>query len=340
MTERDVPGFHRVIVGRDAEVGYHGIIAIHDIRRGPALGGTRMMAYESEDTAIRDVLRLAYGMSLKSAFAAMPFGGGKAVIMAPRSPADRAALLRAHGRFVNTLRGDFITGEDVGTTVADMTWVREETEHVLTESAVSVDSARTTALGVFRSMEGALRGMGGSSELRGRRVAIQGCGAVGSALCELLHDAGAELSLSDVVAERAESCASAAHGRVVATDDILREPVDILSPCALGAILDARSVEAIRAPLILGAANNQLADDSVADRLHARGLRYVPDFVANAGGVIAAAPDLLGWTRAAVYERIDAMRDEVISLCEEAQRAGYTMLVVAMRRARERMKPT
>ena len=336
IRELSIAGFERVVVARDDRVGYHGIVAIHSLRLGPALGGSRLLAYESEQAALDDALRLAEGMSLKSAFARLPFGGGKAVIIAPPSPtrAELADLFRAHGELVETFRGDFVTGEDVGTTPADMTYVRQATMSVLVESPVTVDSASAAARGVHRAIEGALVATIGSLELLGLVATVQGCGMVGRVLAELLANAGATLTVSDTVAERAEACARATGAQVVAPADVLSEPCDIVAPCALGGVFDDRSVTRLRTRIVAGAANNQLRSDEVALRMHERGIHYVPDFVANAGGVIAAATDLLGWSRQAVFDQIDAIRNSVADLVARAASEGTTPHAVALDYAR------
>ncbi|WP_275287608.1 Glu/Leu/Phe/Val family dehydrogenase [Halomonas elongata] len=294
----------RIVFGSDAESGLRAIIAIHDTRRGPALGGLRIFPYTSDDEALTDVLRLSRGMTYKSALADLPLGGGKAVIIADPRRDKTPALLRAMGRLVDSLNGDYITAEDSGSSEADMRVIAETTEHVggLGQDGVSGDPSPFTARGVFCAMRSAVRHGLGRDDVDGLRVAIQGVGHVGAHLARQLHEAGARLVMTDVDRDALGRIAESLDAEVTTPDDIVDADVDVFAPCAMGAALSGPVVERLKARVVCGAANNQLASPEVAGLLKARGILYTPDYVANAGGVIEIA-----WQRRHDYRRDDVM---------------------------------
>lgn len=332
IEELKQPGFHRVVIARDPDARYVGVIAVHDVSRGPALGGTRLLPYASEAHALADALRLAEAMTLKSSFAGLPFGGGKATIVEPAGPYDRAALLHAHGRAVDALGGEYITGEDVGTTPNDFPFMRAATPHVLPISDESIDSAWATARGVLRALQGAAAFVWSTDDLSGRDIVVQGCGATGKELIRELSARRASLRASDVVQTKADDCA-ALGARIVRPEDATSEACEIFAPCALGGTLTPAMAAQTSARVIVGSANNQASEHGVVETLHARGVLWVPDFVANAGGVIAAAPDLIGWSRARTLECIDAIQAAVFALAGEAKQLNVSLLACALRRA-------
>ena len=331
LEELDTPGFHRVVVARDADARYEAVLAIHDIARGVAIGGTRLRSYRSLDDAIHDAQRLARNMTLKSAFADLPFGGGKAVIVEPKGAYDRAALLRAHGRAIESLGGDYITAEDVGTTPDDLIHVRAETSNVVEITDESIDSAWATARGVLRAIEGATQALFDLPGLEERVVAVQGCGATGRRLTEDLISLGAAVLVADTIVDRAAACEQLGAQRRL-PEEIVEVACDIFAPCALGGVLTAGVARSIRARVVAGSANNQLADLAVDDILFSRGVAFVPDFVANAGGVIAATPELLGWSKDRAIDRIDGIQRVVGFLAAESVDRGRSMLQCAMER--------
>ena len=290
----------QVIIGSHPS-GLRSIVAIHSTARGPAFGGCRMWNYESDQAALTDALRLSQGMSFKNALANLPFGGGKAVIVAPGAPFDRAALFSSFGDLVDRADGRYITAEDVGTTTADMRAVSTRTRFVsglARTGGFGGDPSPKTAWGVFLAIEQALRLHLGKS-LAGATVAVQGLGAVGMSLCAYLADRGARLVVADINAERP----------------------DVLAPCALGAVLDQHSVPRIQAAIIAGAANNQLASPEDGDALHARGVLYVPDYLVNAGGIISVAREYLGTgDEADVMREVSLIADRVGELLERCGR--------------------
>jgi leucine dehydrogenase len=324
----------------DPESGLEGVIVLHSTRLGPAAGGCRAWRYADQASMARDALRLAEGMAYKNAMADLPLGGGKSVINLPRGEFDRRKLFEAFGRAVERLRGDYVTAEDVGTSVEDMETVRLQTRHVAGLSAVEGkpggDPSPWTALGVFVSMQRAVRYKFGG-DLAGLKVAVQGLGHVGSALCELLHEAGARL----VVAEPREGVAAEVackYGAEIAhSNSILDAQCDVFAPCALGAVLDRESVPRLKARLVCGAANNVLASPEDGDALAERGVLYAPDYVVNAGGIINVCAEYLGWTTVEVEARVRGSGDRLADVLRYADDAGLPPHRAADALARERL---
>src|SRR5260370_19110168 len=256
-----VPGYARVIWGTDSQSGYRGIVAIHCTTLGPAVGGTRYWRYASDEDALTDALRLARGLTYKNALAGLPCGGGKSIILhdaiADRSDA-REKLFRDDGRVVEAPKGSYITGEDVGTSPADMEHIRKETSHVAGLEGGSGDPSPKTARGVFRAMQAAARYRWGSDDLAGRTVAIQGCGHVGYYLAGELNSARVKLVVTDVDQERVKRVRDEFGATIVAPENIFSVDADIFAPCALGGILNDQTIPQLRAQLVVGAANNQL----------------------------------------------------------------------------------
>jgi leucine dehydrogenase len=328
----------RVLPIRDEATGLDGVIAIHSTALGPAAGGCRFWHYPSDADAHRDAVRLAEGMSYKNALAGLPLGGGKAVIRVPDRPFDRQALFAAFGRAVQRLGGSYITAEDVGTTVADMTAVASATRHVsglpASEGRPGGDPSPWTARGVFLAMAvAAERRLG--RPLSDCTVAIQGVGAVGSALAMLLHAAGARLIVADRSAEAVAAVAARTGADVVACSAVLQARCDIVAPCALGGVLDARAIAGLRASIVCGAANNQLAADEDGARLAERGVLYAPDYVVNSGGIVSVAGEYLGWSSDAVEARIDATGERLGAVLDIADADGVPANLAADAMARE-----
>ena len=277
----------------DASTGLQTIISVHSTALGPAAGGCRRWTYATDADAQTDALRLSRGMTYKNAVAGLKFGGGKAVILASDSAPKSRELFAAFGRAVDSLGGRYITAEDVGCSVEDMRYVREQTEFVSglphDEGAAGGDPSPWTALGCVQGIEAAARARLGVDSLQGLRVAVQGVGHVGASLCRLLHAAGAKLLVSDVSRENLKAISAELPVTVVPPKDLLFSDVDILSPCALGNILTSTTIPRIRAKIIAGAANNQLATAADGARLAERDILYAPDYVINAGGIISVA---------------------------------------------------
>lgn len=279
-----------------AECGLLGFIAIHSTRLGPAAGGLRMRPYPDEAAALEDVLRLSRGMTYKNAAAGLPLGGGKAVIIGDPAQLKSPALLAAFAQAIEGLGGRYWTAEDMGMTPADMAQVATATRFVagLPDGPfASGDPSPVTARGIFNGIRTTARHRFGAPDLAGRTVAVQGLGHVGENLCALLHGDGARLVVADIDAARTRAMAQRFGAAPAAPDAILAAEADILAPCAIGAILNADSIPALRVGAVAGGANNQLATPEDGARLHARGILYAPDFVINAGGIINAATEIL-----------------------------------------------
>jgi leucine dehydrogenase len=338
IIEHEAAGYERVVRGRDDGAGYRGIIAVHDTALGPAVGGTRLWAYASDAAALEDVLRLARGMTYKNALAGLPFGGGKSIIISNGRTLDRERVFRAHGRFVESLGGRYITAEDVGTSPADMDYVRQETTYVAGLADRSGDPSPATAHGVFRALQASAQHRWGSDDLAGRTVALQGCGHVGYHLAVELHRAGARLIVSDINAERTQRVATECAAAVVAPDEIYSARADIFAPCGLGGIINDETLPQLRVEIVAGAANNQLLEARHGTALEARGILYAPDYVANAGGMINGCIELLGWTRADAAAKLDNIYNTLLNVFQLAQAANIPTYQAADQLAERRLK--
>lgn len=318
----------RVLLAADEQTGLKAILAVHSTARGPAFGGCRFWSYDNELAALNDALRLSQGMSLKNALADLPFGGGKAVIIKPAGQFDRSALFAAFGRAVQSLDGAYITAEDVGTTTADMLGMQTHTAYVSgipRAGAFGGDPSPKTAWGVFVSIEAGVRLHLQRASLDGVRVALQGLGAVGWHLAEFLHKAGAKLVVADVDAAKVARAQELFGAQAVSVHEILAADVDVLAPCALGAVLNVGSVPLIRAKLIAGAANNQLATAADGDALQARGILYLPDYLVNAGGIISVAREYRNeGEEQAVMAEVSKIAGRVGELLERVKASGHT----------------
>lgn len=322
----------------DAGVGLKGLIAIHSTAVGPAAGGCRLWHYGSEAEMVTDARRLARGMSYKNALAGLPFGGGKAVLHRPLGDFDRDGVFRVFGEAVAALQGQYITAEDVGTTVVDMRIVRQQTRYVAgletTSGKAGGDPSPWTALGVFQSMKAAAREML-DFDLKGATVAVQGVGNVGGQLCRLLKAEGAKVILADIDDWRAAALAQELGARQVGIKEILNVEADILSPCALGGILNAKTIPMITSRLVCGGANNQLATDACGQALVDRGILYAPDYVVNAGGIINVSAEYLGETSAQVQARVGQIAGRLLGILRDAADARVPPGVMADRLAQE-----
>lgn len=328
----------QVLIGRDAETGYHGIIAIHSTALGPAVGGTRFWNYANEDEALIDALRLSRGMTYKNALPGLPLGGGKSIIIGDNKAANRETLLRVHGRFVETLKGRYITAEDVGTSPADMEIVRLETQHVAGLLGRSGDPSPFTARGVFRAIQASSKFLRDTDDVSGLTVAIQGCGHVGHNLAKLLHEAGAKLIVSDVDERRLARTVDAFNAQAVTGDEIFRASADVFAPCALGGILNDETIPELKVRIMAGAANNQLLEERHGAQLRERNILYAPDYVANAGGILNGCIELLGWAPQDALRKVDEIYDTTLRIFESAQQRGLTTNRAADELAEERLR--
>jgi len=339
---REFDAHELVLFGSDEATGLRAIIAVHSTALGPAAGGCRMWNYASTDEAVTDALRLSRGMSYKNAMAGLPFGGGKSVIIGD-SRRKTPALFEAFGQQIESLGGRYITAEDVGTTTADMESVAKRTRFVTglhrRAGEFGGDPSPKTALGVYLGIKAAVRFRLGRLDLAGVRIAVQGVGGVGYHLCRLLAAEGATLRVADVREAALERVRDEFKATVVPVETVLSEDVDVLAPCALGAVLNERSIGAIRARVVAGAANNQLARDSDGAALQSAGILYAPDYVINAGGIISATREYLGGsTEAQVVTEIQGIPSRLTEIFERARREGRPTNVIADQLARERIQ--
>lgn len=308
----------KVVLWSDPASSYRGIIAIHNTTLGPAVGGTRIWNYATDEAATLDALRLSRAMSYKNAMAGLPFGGGKAVIVADGNNVDREKFFRVHGQFVHSLGGRFITAEDVGTNPDDMEYIRMETPYVAGLASGAGDPSPITAYGVFRAIQAAAHHRWGSRKLTKRRIAIQGCGKTGYALAGLLYESGAKLLVSDIDMGRVERVVNDFGAIPVAPELITHVEADIFAPCALGEVINDETIQRLKVGIVVGSANNQLLEDRHGDALHELGILYVPDYVANAGGIIHGCRELLGWSEKETKERVHRIYDTVLNILATA----------------------
>ncbi|MCA8921416.1 MAG: Glu/Leu/Phe/Val dehydrogenase [Planctomycetes bacterium] len=331
----------QVLFCEDKRAGLKAIIAIHDTTLGPALGGTRMWPYNNEEEALRDVLRLSRGMTYKASAAGLNLGGGKAVILGdPRSDKSEA-MFRVFGRFIESLNGRYITAEDVGTTVHDMEYIFMETKYVTGVAPAhggSGDPSPVTAFGVYMGLKASAKATFGSESVDGKRVAVQGLGNVGKNLVRHLVEDGAQVTVTDIDEARCEALREEYGVKVVGVDAIYDVDCDVFSPNALGAVLNDTTIPRLKAKVVCGGANNQLAEERHAKALGDRGILYAPDYVVNAGGLINVYVEMEGYVRERALrmaEGIYANTERVINISREQ---GVTTAQAADRFAEERIE--
>ncbi len=332
-------GHEQVAFCYDRVSGLKAIIAIHDTTLGPGLGGCRMWPYESEEEALVDALRLAEGMTYKSSVMGLNLGGGKAVIIG--DPKDKSeVLLRAFGKFVQSLGGRYITAEDVSISPEDLVHVAMETDHVVGLPGGSGDPSPATAYGTFQGMKACLEMVYGSSSFRGRTVSVQGAGAVGWHLCRHLSEAGAQLLVSDIFPDKARTIVDEFGARMVEAEEIYDQEVDIFSPNALGSVINDDTLPRLRCRIVAGAANNQLAQEQHGLQLKEKGILYAPDFVINGGGVtnVADEQEPSGYNRERAYARIEKIYDKVEAVLETARDEDVPTHQAALRLAVRRIE--
>ncbi len=326
----------RVIAGYDPATGLKAFIAIYSTELGPALGGTRLYGYPNSEAALNDALRLSRAMALKASAAGLSLGGGKAVIIGDRSITSED-FWRAYGRLVDSLGGAYITAEDVGTTTADMAIIAQETKWVTgraTEDDGRGDPSPVTARGVLRAMMATSKHLWDRDSMHGCRVAVQGVGKVGSALVRELVNAGAEVVIADIVPDSAAALVEELGVKAVSPEEILNQDCDILAPCSLGGSFSPETIPGLRCSAIVGAANNQLTSNEDADALAQRSILYVPDFIANAAGVIHVASELDGSDPSA---KVESLYDAVLRILERATTDNVTPHEAAVRFAEDRI---
>lgn len=318
----DFDGHEQVIFCHDAASGLKAIIAIHNTNLGPSLGGCRFWPYASEEEALKDVLRLSRGMTYKAALANLELGGGKAVIIGDAATEKTPEKLRAFGRFVERLNGLYITAEDMGTTPQDMSTIFEETSHVVgraTREGGSGDPSILTALGVFTAIRACVYYKMGRTDLSGIRIAVEGLGHVGLDLVRRLSQAGASLVVTDINETLLQKVTDQFGAKAVGPDDIFAADVDVFVPCALGGILNDRTIPFLKCQIVAGSANNQLAEPYHAKALEKRGILYAPDYLINAGGLINVTYEGPGYDINAVKSHVEGIYYTLLEIFEAAK---------------------
>ncbi len=329
----------QLVIWNEPEVGYRGIIAIHDTTMGPALGGTRFWNYASDREAVIDALRLARGMTYKAAITGLNLGGGKSVIWGDNRTKDREMIFRAHGRAVESLQGRYITAEDVGTSPEDMEFVSMETSHVTGLVGRSGDPSPVTAYGVYRGIKACAAVEYGNESLAGRHIAVQGLGHVGYYLCEDLAQEGAKLTVTDIDPERVQKVVKAFGAKAVGPDSIYDVEADIFAPCALGAVINDDTIGRLKVDIVAGGANNQLEQGSVhGPALHERGILYAPDYVINAGGLINVYGELEGWSTERSKRKAGDIHNTLLRIFDLAKAERIPTDTAANRLAEERLR--
>ena len=334
-------GYEQVVFCSDDQSGLRAIVAIHSTALGPALGGTRFYPYDTEEEALVDVLRLAKGMTYKAAAAGLDLGGGKAVIIGDSKRDKTEELLRAYGRFVETLGGRYITAEDVGTALDDMDTVRRESRWVTGCSHTyggSGDPSPVTAYGVLQGIKACALEAFGDPNLSGLRVAVQGVGKVGHALCGYLVGEGAKVTIADADVDNLARAVSDHGVETVLPTEIMRMETDVLAPCALGAIINDDTISNLNCKVIAGAANNQLAREEHGDKLRDLGILYAPDFVINAGGLINVEDELRGYDRERAMKRVEGIYKQLQHIFTMANERQLSTARAAMEYAEDRIR--
>jgi leucine dehydrogenase len=333
-------GMEEMVFCHDKRTGLKAIIAIHNTTLGPAMGGTRMKAYPTEEAAVEDVTALARAMSYKASMAGLDLGGGKAVIIGDPLQQKTEALLRAFGRFVERLGGRYITAVDSGINEFDVDCIRRETRHALGGTAAGGRGgcpSPATAYGVWQGIKAAAEAVWGTNDLQGKIVALQGLGSVGCVLAEYLTSEGARLIVSDIDAVRGKESARRVGAQWVDPSEIHKSECDIFAPCALGGVISAETLPQLRCRIVAGAANNILADDELADVLHSQGILYAPDYVINAGGLIYIAHERTPYLPDEIMCIVGRIGDRLRLVFERAKEEGISPLRVADRMAEERI---
>lgn len=332
--------YEQLLFCQDEQSGLKAIIVIHDTTLGPALGGTRMWTYESEEAAIEDALRLARGMTYKNAAAGLNLGGGKTVIIGDPKTDKNEEMFRAFGRFIQGLNGRYITAEDVGTTVEDMDIIHEETNFVTGNSPAfgsSGNPAPVTAYGCYVGIKAAAREAFGTDSLEGKTVAVQGVGNVAYELCRHMHKEGANLIVTDINKEAVRRAEEEFSAKAVDPNDIYGVDADIFTPCALGSVINDETIPQFKVKVIAGSANNQLQENHHGDQLHEMGILYTPDYVLNAGGVINVADELNGYNQERAMKRVETIYQSIEKVIHISKRDKIPTYLAADRMAEERI---
>lgn len=330
--------YEQLVFCHDGATGLKAIIGIHDTTLGPALGGTRIWDYKTEEEAMIDVLRLSRGMTYKSAAAGLNLGGGKAVIIGDPQKIKSEELFRVFGRYVEGLGGRYITAEDMNANTRDMGYIKDETDYVVGLEGKSGNPSPVTAFGVYRGIIAAMEEVYGNDNLKDKVIAVQGIGSVGYYLCKYLYEAGAKLYVTDIRKENIDKAVNEFGAIQVAPDEIYNVECDIFAPCAMGAVINDFTVEKLKCKIVAGSANNQLAEEKHGDILEEKEILYVPDYVVNSGGVINVYEELKGYNKERAMSRASGIYDSVKRVIEIAKRDKIPTYKAADRMAEERIE--
>jgi len=338
LTEHD---YEQIVFCQDKSTGLKAIIAIHNTTLGPGLGGTRMYNYKNEQDAITDVLRLSRGMTYKAAISGINLGGAKAVIIGDAGKIKNEAFMRRFGRFVENLNGKYITAEDIGTTTKDMEYIKMETDHVTGLPEIvggGGDPSPVTAYGVYLGMKACAKEVYGNDSLNGKKVLVEGIGKVGSSLVEKLAKEGAQVMIADVNEDALISVAKEYKAQVIQLEDIFKQNIDIYAPCALGATLNTENISQLNCSIISGAANNQLADETIhGQMLLDKGILYAPDFLINAGGLINVYTELIGYKREIALNHAEKIYDVTSEIIAKSKQENIPTYLAANKMAEDRI---
>lgn len=339
ISQMSMMGHEQVLFCNDEATGLKAIIAVHNTVLGPALGGTRVWAYNNEMEALNDVLRLSRGMTYKNAISGLNLGGGKAVIIGDARTIKSEALFRRFGKFVNGLAGKYITAEDVGVSPLDMNYVSMETQHVVGLPGKSGDPSPVTAYGVYMGMKAAAKIQFGSDSLTGKKIAVQGVGHVGEYLVKHLTEEGALVSITDIHEDTLSRVAQTYGAKIVAPKDIYDIDMDIYAPCALGATINDDTLSRLKCSVIAGAANNQLMDEQKHGvEVMKKGIIYAPDFTINAGGVINCFSEVQGLSAAWAHSKAEEIYTTIHSIVKRSQDTQIPTYQIANKMAEERIE--
>lgn len=331
-------GYGEFHIKIDASTGLRAIIALHSTKRGPALGGCRLLEYSSIGSAFNDAIRLGYGMTYKTAISNLPLGGGKAVLLKPKIIPNRPAYFQSFGKFINSLNGRYITAVDSGTSITDMDVIASQTTYVTGTLAQGGDPSPHTTLGLRRGIEAAVKFQLKKDTLKGIRVAIQGIGHVGHNLCKELVQAGAEVTICDINQDAAIQTAKELGVALVPSEDIYDIDCDVFAPCALGGILNENTIRRLKASIVAGSANNQLAKPEDSDRLHQRNILYAPDYAINAGGVIFAYAQYSNTPFEEAQKKIENIYNTMLIIFERSKLENCPTAIIADQLAIERLE--
>ena len=331
----------QVVFCQDKTTGLKAIIAVHNTVLGPAVGGTRMWAYASENDALTDVLRLSRGMTYKNALAGLNIGGGKAVIIGDARSQKNEPLLRRFGKFVNSLGGKYITAEDVGISTKDMEYVNMETEHVVglpDHMGGGGDPSPVTAYGVYMGMKASMKELTGREDLAGKKIVVQGVGHVGEYLVQHLVKENAEVFITDIYEDRVADVVKKYGVRAIGLHDVYTTPMDIYSPCALGATVNDENLEKLTCSIICGAANNQLANEVIhGEAVRKKGILYAPDYLVNAGGIINCYWEIIGYNRDAALAQTENIYNTTLAIYKKSKEEGIPTYLAANEMAEARI---